>query len=216
MGSRIRGGHFNARAKIIPSDVSDDLEMNAPSVRPAPFLNKTRLRSLVRAGEREDVRGLSVWSTPSLTTLVPSRVLWRAAPGQQLHRDALLNSTLSTVRQRSGRMGVAWCPPLELRGRYARAALYVASIGPYAADLVDDEVVDIETVLEWDHDHPMDHRDHVRAALAACYQGPWVLRDNGSRLVWVERRAASLEHLSSDMRYLTPLERNGAIESDGR
>lgn len=147
-------------------------------------MSGARLRALVRAGERSHGRNCS-----QMHTLVPASVLWRVAPGHKLHRDAFLNTYIGT--QGTGRMGVTWCPQADMRGRYARAALYVASIGPTAWDTVQELVADADTLLEWDLDHPPTRRDLKRQSLFDALQGPWVLSTVRDVQTWVRRSSSS-------------------------
>ena len=153
--------------------------------RPVPFQNHGHMCSIVRAGERADARHVRLTGLKPhrVNTLVPQRVLDRAAPKQNLQLDLYLNTHLSTLG--AGRMGVRWCPPRHMRGRYARAALYVASISPEATHAIVETHADMGVLLEWDFDCPPNKDDLVRRSLARTFQGDWMLRTTGyGKLRW--------------------------------
>jgi hypothetical protein len=124
------------------------------------LLSVADMRALVRTVEEE------IWADhPNrarvVQTLVPRLVLDRI--GGSVHRDAFANSVCFAAERRRGRMGHLWVPRTPLaRGLYARTAIYIASIGPGASELVDDLHVSIDLAVEWDYEYPVQASEVAR------------------------------------------------------
>jgi hypothetical protein len=127
----------------------------------------------------------------TLEHMVPRTVLKAVAPKHAtlLARDAFvcvaLPGRVNNARgcKRIGGGRGEFMPPHALRGLYARAALYVASISPFATEVVDARAISVDLALEWNDEHPAPAWEAERARAFVEFQGAFVLRDAGD-LLW--------------------------------
>lgn len=160
--------------------------------RPVQFLSKKLVRRHVVLA---DV-GLGVPVGNTIEHMVPQSILKKIAPGARLERDMLNLVTLPNsmnCAHGSHKIGERWIPPVHLRGLYARAALYIADIGPRALEVVNDLAMPIDLAKEWDRESPLTVAVRDRMVTLAMAQGPFVLRADEGAMVW--RRADALEVL---------------------
>lgn len=160
--------------------------------RPVRFLSRRLVRRHVVFADI----GLGVPVGDTLEHMIPRSVLEIIAPGAHLERDMLNLLTVMRSDNRahgSRKIGVEWSPPGYLRGMYARAALYIADIGPQARNVVDDLAMPIDLAIAWDREYPSSARVRDRTVALAVAQGPFVLRGDGAAMAW--RRADPVEIL---------------------
>ena len=158
--------------------------------RPTPFLRGQRLFHLVKYAECEcecDFGSATLAkfrAHPKLESLVPIRIL--RAIGGGIENDAMIRTLRAPTVMLDLHRSRVTRPVRSLdRGAVARAAIYVASIGPRARDIVDSWHIPIQTAVELDFENPPSASTRRRTRRVLDGQGAYVAREIRGGIVWM-------------------------------